>query len=106
MALVERPPPLALRATEETVSHRDEIIRSALHAIDEGENVSQAIADAVDAALEYGALNALNAPDNPVREYLTKEKFIEAAFLIATRRQVPGPGLPPKEDEKKSWWKL
>lgn len=86
------------------MSHRDEIIRSALHAIDKGESVPQAIADAVDVALEYGALNALNTPENPAREYLTEREFAETAFATATRRQVPGPALPPEGEENKPWW--
>ena len=86
--------------------HRDEIIRAALEAIETGESVHQALADAVDSALEYASLNAVILPDSPMRNFLTDEELRELTFNIATRRQQAPSPLPSGKHKTSNWWEL
>lgn len=86
--------------------YRDEIIRACLHAIDKGEDISQSISNAVDSAMEFAALRALYTPESGNRKALTKRQWEESAFMSATRRQLPGPPLPPEDKKPSDWWKL
>lgn len=86
--------------------YRDEIVRAALHAIDRGEPVSQAISDAVDSAMEFAALNAVSVVDAPLRDALGDDAFKEATFMVATRRQRVPPALPPERTKESAWWKI
>lgn len=87
--------------------YRDEIIRAALHSITKGTSVDIAISAAVDSALEFALMDRLNhEADVPLAKALTEHELREATFLVATRRQVAPPALPPEGKENKSWWKL
>ena len=85
---------------------RNEIIRAALKSIDAGTPVHQAITNAVDSALEYASLEALNTPDHPMRKALTEEQLRETHFKTATRRQLAPDPLPSGKHKESDWWKL
>lgn len=87
--------------------YRDEIIRAALHSITKGTSVDIAISAAVDSALEFALMDRLNhETDVPLAKALTEHELREATFLVATRRQVAPPALPPTTKKESPWWKL
>lgn len=86
------------------VSARDEIIRTALHAIRTGMPTDQAVTNAVDAALEHAGVSKALQEHVDLRAVATREDIDEVSLIAANRRNPPAPPKPTGKNTDSPWW--
>lgn len=83
---------------------RDEIVRTALHAIKQGMSIEQVITNAVDSAIEFQGVRQALHESVDLKRLKTPEDIDEIASLTANRRLPAAPAKPSGEHPDSPWW--
>ena len=85
------------------MTSRDQIIRTAIHAIRNGTSVEVAITNAVDASLELQGLRSA-LQEGPLRAIVSLAEIDELAHITANRRNPAAPAEPTGKHPDSPWW--
>ena len=83
---------------------RDQLIRTALHAIERGMPVEIAITNAVDSALETAGLSSALQEHAPLRDVMTPAQIEDIAAIVGNRRMEQPPAKPTGKNPESPWW--
>lgn len=86
------------------MSHRDEIVRTALTAIRNGTSIEQALTNAVDSAIETTGVNRALQEHVDLRRIVGPEEIGDIAYKVGNRRNPAPPPEPTGKHPTSPWW--